>query len=104
MKHRTLFAVALLVSLVFAGVVSYYASSHPDGLEHVAEQVGFIDTAEDSATSDGPLADYSTKGVGDERLSVGISGVIGVLVVVVLSTGLFWMLRRRGSDTSDGGR
>ena len=104
MKHRTLFAVALLVSLLLAGVVSYYASSHPDGLEHVAEQVGFIDTAEDSATADSPLADYSTKGVGDERLSVGISGVIGVLVVVVLSTGLFWMLRRRGSDTSDGGR
>ena len=36
-------------ALLVAGVASYYASSHPDGLEHVAEQTGFIDSAEDSA-------------------------------------------------------
>lgn len=101
MKNRTFLAVGLLVCLLVAGGVSYYASSHPDGLEHVAEQVGFIDTAEDSATADSPLADYTTKGVDDERLSVGISGVVGVLVVVGLSTGLFWLLRRRDSRVSD---
>ena len=86
----------LLVSLLVAGVASYYASAHPDGLEYVAEQTGFIDSAEDSATADSPLADYSTKGVEDQRLSVGIAGVVGVLVMLVLSTGLFWVLRRRG--------
>ena len=48
-----------------AGVASYYASSHPDGLEHVAEQTGFLDSAEDSATADSPLADYQTSGVDD---------------------------------------
>lgn len=85
----------LLVSLLVAGVASYYASAHPDGLEYVAEQTGFIDSAEDSAVADGPLADYSTRGVDDERLSVGIAGVVGVLVMLVLSTGLFWVLRRR---------
>ena len=31
----------LLVSLLVAGVASYYASCHPDGLEYVAEQTGF---------------------------------------------------------------
>ncbi|NYE35187.1 cobalt/nickel transport system permease protein/cobalt/nickel transport protein [Nocardioides cavernae] len=89
------FVVALLVSLLVAGVASYYASAHPDGLEHVAEQTGFIDSAEDSATADSPLADYQTSGIDDARLSGGVAGVIGVLVMLLLSTGLFWLIRRR---------
>jgi cobalt/nickel transport protein len=96
MKQRTFLALGLLVCLLLAGVASYYASSHPDGLEHVAEQTGFIDSAEDSATADSPLADYSTRGVDDARLSGGIAGVVGVVVMLLLSTALFWGLRRRG--------
>jgi cobalt/nickel transport system permease protein/cobalt/nickel transport protein len=92
---RRFFVVALLVSLLVAGVASYYASAHPDGLEHVAEQTGFIDSAEDSATADSPLADYQTSGIDDARLSGGVAGVIGVLVMLLLSTGLFWLIRRR---------
>ena len=56
---------------------SYYASSHPDGLEYVAGKTGFLDQADDSPTADSPLADYSTKGVDDDRLSGGIAGVAG---------------------------
>ena len=96
MSTRRFFAVALVVSLLVAGVASYYASSHPDGLEYVAEQTGFIDSAEDSATADSPLADYQTSGVDDARISGGLAGVIGVVVMLVLSTGLFWLVRRRG--------
>ena len=92
---RRFFAVALLVSLLVAGVASYYASSHPDGLEYVAEQTGFIDSAEDSATADSPLADYQTPGSTTRGISGGLAGVIGVVVMLVLSTGLFWVVRRR---------
>jgi cobalt/nickel transport protein len=101
MSTRRFFAVALVVSLLVAGVASYYASSHPDGLEYVAEQTGFIDSAEDSATADSPLADYQTSGVDDARISGGLAGVIGVVVMLVLSTGLFWLVRRRGTGDSD---
>lgn len=98
MKQRTFLALGLLVCLLVAGVASYYASSHPDGLEYVAEQTGFRDSAEDSATADSPLADYSTRGVDDERLSGGLAGVIGVVVMLLLSSGLFWALRRRQDE------
>ena len=46
----------LLACLLIAGVGSYYASSHPDGLEFVAESAGFSDSAKDSAASDSPIA------------------------------------------------
>ena len=95
MTTRRFFVVALVVSLLVAGVASYYASAHPDGLEYVAEQTGFIDQAEDSATADSPLADYQTAGVDDARLSGGLAGIIGVVVMLSLSTGLFWLIRRR---------
>ncbi|WP_194846731.1 PDGLE domain-containing protein, partial [Mumia zhuanghuii] len=61
LSTRTLVAVGLLVALVLAGVVSYYASSHPDGLEYVATDKGFLDTAkEHESSADSPMSDYST--------------------------------------------
>jgi cobalt/nickel transport system permease protein/cobalt/nickel transport protein len=94
-RPRRYAIVALLVALLLAGVGSYYASSHPDGLEYVAEQAGFADRAVDSPAGESPLADYRAKGVGDARLSGGLAGVAGTLVVLGLAGGLFWVLRRR---------
>ncbi|MDN4172555.1 PDGLE domain-containing protein [Nocardioides sp. SOB77] len=98
---RALVVVGLVVALLVAGVASYYASSHPDGLEHVAGETGFLDSAEDSPTADSPFADYTTEGVEDERLSVGIAGVLGTLVVLVLAGGLALALRRRTPTPDD---
>jgi type IV secretory pathway TrbD component len=97
----------LAVSLLLAGVVSYYASSSPDGLEKAAEDVGFIDWAEDSAVAGSPLSDYGVSGVADERLSVGLAGVVGVALTAAVAFGLFMWLARRGQredvETTVGG-
>lgn len=93
---RRFLLVFLLATLLTAGVASYYASSHPDGLEFVAEKTGFLDRAEDSPTASSPLADYSTRGVEDDRVSVGIAGIVGSVLVLALAGGLFWALRRPG--------
>lgn len=100
-SNRRFFLVLAAVTLVVAGVVSYYASAHPDGLEYVAESTGFMDTAEDHANGDGPLADYAVKGVDDERVSGGLAGVIGVGVTLAVAGGLALVLRRR-TATDDG--
>lgn len=84
-----------VLSLILAGFVSFYASSHPDGLEKVAEEIGFIETAKDHANADGALADYGVAGVENERASVGIAGVIGVAVTGAVATGLFMYLGKR---------
>jgi cobalt/nickel transport protein len=94
-SRRTFLLTFLAVALLVAGVASFYASSHPDGLEYVAERTGFLHAAEDSAASRSPMADYTTRGVDDERLSGGVAGVAGALVVLVLAGGLFRVLRRR---------
>ena len=92
---RVVLVVGLLAALLIAGVVSYYASASPDGLERVAMDEGFIDTAEEHAAAEGPLADYSAKGVDDERVAGGLAGVVGTLVVLVAAGGIFMLLRRR---------
>ena len=95
MRTRTFVGVGLLVALLVAGFGSHYASSHPDGLEHVAGETGFLDSAEESRAADSPFADYGTKGVDDARLGGGIAGVVGVLLVLVIAGGLAWAVRRR---------
>lgn len=98
---RKFFAVFLLAALLIAGGASYYASSHPDGLEFVAEKTGFLDSADDSPAASSPFADYSTKGVNDPRVSGGLAGVAGCLIVLSLSGGMFWVLRRRAGGSTD---
>jgi cobalt/nickel transport protein len=97
----------LLVALVVAGALSYLASPHPDGLDTVAlngctvtetsagEQLDgtcIAQNAGEHAAAGSPLADYSLFG-GDG--TVGVAGVIGVLVTLLLAGGLFRLLRRR---------
>lgn len=93
-----LIAGGLALSLILAGGVSYYASSHPDGLEKVAGDVGFLDSAQESAVKDSPLAGYGVAGVENERISGGLAGVIGVVSTAAISFGLFYALRRFKKD------
>ena len=82
-------------ALVLAAVVSFYASSSPDGLEKVAGDIGFLDTAKDHANSDFALADYGVAGVENERFSVGLAGTIGVVTTGLVAVVLFMALGRK---------
>ena len=92
---------------MIAGVLSYAASSSPDGLDSAtqrgcetvevngAEQLRgncIAQHAGDHAMASSPLADYSVSGLGDN--SGGVAGVIGVVVTVLVAGGLFWLLAR----------
>ena len=95
MKQKSFLISGFIASLFLAGVVSFYASSNPDGLEKVAEDIGFIETAKDNANADTSLADYGVKGIENERLSVGVAGLIGIVATGAISGGLFLLLRRK---------
>ncbi len=95
MSNRKFIIVGLIVSALLAGGASFYASSNPDGLEKVATDIGFIDSAKDHANSDTTLANYGVKGIENERLSGGVAGLIGVVATGAISGGLFLLLRRK---------
>jgi cobalt/nickel transport protein len=104
-SNTRLFLIAgLLVTIGLALGVSGFAASSPDGLEKVAEDKGFLETARDHRFADGPLADYTVEGVGNERLSTGLSGLIGVLITFGVGLALFALLRamRGGSGPGKG--
>ena len=83
-SNKKFYLIFLLVSIGLAGIVSFYASSSPDGLEKVAGDIGFIETAKDHTLDNSALADYGVAGIENERLSVGIAGIIGVIATGVL--------------------
>ncbi|MCO1597934.1 PDGLE domain-containing protein [Micromonospora sp. RHAY321] len=105
----------LLVALLLAGVVSNYASSHPDGLDSSLLKGCTVDAddtivggscpaqqAREHELGDSPLADYGVQGVGNDFLSTGLSGVLGVLITFAIGAGGFWLLRRRGGTSTPG--
>ena len=93
MKRLLIFGGVVAVAL--AAVVSFYASSQPDGLEKVAGDYGILDNGRDSATATSPLADYSLSGVSNERLGGAAAGLVGVAATAAVGFGLFYTLRRR---------
>lgn len=92
---------AFVVALILAGVLSYYASGSPDGLNRVALDKGFSDTEKPHGTADGPLAGYSITGVDNERLAGGLAGIVGVVVVLSVASGLAFAVRRRRDEVSN---
>ena len=94
-KNKKFLVSGFVVSLFLAGVVSFYASSDPDGLEKVAQDIGFLDTAKEHTNADGVLADYGVKGIENERASVGVAGVIGVIGTAIVGGLLFTFLARK---------
>jgi hypothetical protein len=83
-RTRALLLGGLLLALVLAGGVSYYASSSPDGLNKVAAEKGFDAAAQDHPLADSPVAGYEVRGVHDGRLSGGLAGIAGVVVTLAI--------------------
>jgi cobalt/nickel transport protein len=104
----------LLVALLLAGVVSSFASGSPDGLDATARQGCTFDAdgritggtcmaqkEQEHQLDDSPLAGYGIRGLGNDALSTGLSGVLGVLVTFGIGAGLFRLVRRRpGADAN----
>lgn len=79
---------AMVVALGFAAVVSQFAVDDPDGLERVAEDEGFIESATDHAFGDSIFADYATRGIDNAQLSLAVAGIAGVIVTVAVMAGM----------------
>lgn len=101
MGWRAFTIAGLLVAVVVATVVSQFAVDNPDGLEFVAQEQGFIDSATDHAFGSFPFADYATAGVENETLSLALAGVVGVTVSLVVMGGIVLAVRDRRTGPLD---
>jgi len=84
--------VGLLLALLIA-LFSPLASPHPDGLERVAEDKGFLDRAREAPYQ--LIPDYLFPGIENEQLATIVAGLLGTLVMFGVGFGLAWVLRRR---------
>jgi cobalt/nickel transport system permease protein len=88
--------VALIVVLL-----APLASTNPDGLERVAQDIGFIERGADAPYQ--ILPDYTIPLLGETALSTILAGVIGALVVAILVIVAVRLLRRPVAATSETG-
>ena len=93
-SNKVLLSVGTAVALALAFFVSPLASSSPDGLEKVAADKKIDANVGNHALASGPLADYSTSGVDNERLSTGVAGVVGTVLTLGIGYGVFALVKR----------
>jgi cobalt/nickel transport system permease protein len=98
---RGSFSVGLAATLLIAGVVSLFASAHPDGLQFVGAKLGFEIAAKHSATATSPLANYGVSGVGNSQVSGALAGIIGVLVTIVVGLLIAKLASLRSATRAD---
>jgi cobalt/nickel transport system permease protein len=87
-----------LVIAIALAIASPLASTHPDGLEYVAGQLGFLNKAR--AASFGVIPDYVLPGVSNRDLATILAGIIGVMIVFGVALAIAYMRRNRQSAVS----
>ncbi len=88
----------LLLTLLLAALAPL-ASTHPDGLEWVAERAGFIEAAQSPAYT--LIPDYVFPGISNEAAATILAGVVGALVVLSVTIFTARARRSRHSVTGD---
>ena len=95
-KQATGGALVWVIGLIIAiglAIASPLASSHPDGLEWVAKQKGFLDAAR------GPLYNiiphYIFPGISNEALATIVAGILGTLLVFGVALAIGYSRRKR---------
>lgn len=78
---------AFLICAGIALFLSPHASAFPDGLEKVAEHLGFSAKAGVIPAVASPLVDYKMPGISSAIWSTGIAGLMGTCIAFLLSWG-----------------
>jgi len=73
----------ILFTSVLVITASFFASSFPDGLEFIAEKLGFLHKG---IAGSGLMKDYSVSFLGENGLSTAISGLLGIGLIMGIFT------------------
>ena len=92
---KAIWSGGILISL-FLIVLSPLASSHPDGLEWVARELGFIEAAKEPVFNIFP--GYAIPGISSEIFASIIAGIIGASIVLIVAIGSASRRRRKANQ------
>ncbi|MGA9382776.1 MAG: PDGLE domain-containing protein [Phormidium sp.] len=103
-RNRALIFAGLGIALLIGVFLSPFASSDPDGLDRVSQDLKFEDKAIEDAPAKklpfyGVFDEYALRGV-PEGIATPLAGLIGTLATFGLAWGMGKLLIRR-SDSSD---
>jgi cobalt/nickel transport system permease protein len=98
---KVVWIVGLLIALALA-VASPLASTHPDGLEFIAQQQGFIGKQQASPLQ--IIPNYTVPGVTNEHVATIAAAIIGVIVVFLVAIGVAFLRRNRSASSTVGER
>jgi len=87
-------SVGLVVALAVV-LLAPLASPHPDGLERVAEDAGFIEVAKDAPYE--IIPDYVLPGIPNEALATIAAGIVGTLIVAGVAFAVARLRRQTAS-------
>jgi cobalt/nickel transport protein len=74
----------IVIAIIAATFISPFASAHPDGLEKVAENFGFIDKATIAVDKSFYfIPDYTFTYIASEKWQGPMAGLIGVLIILI---------------------
>ncbi len=86
--------ILIAVGLAF---IAPWASRHPDGLEWVAAEYGFLETSQGPAYSLFP--DYIIPGIANEAAATVLAGIIGIFLVFGVAAGVAYFRRKRQTSS-----
>jgi len=84
----------ILIALVLGIFLSPFVSSWPDGLERVAQDLGFIERGEIRPIMSSPIPDYVWPGVKNEKIATSLAGFVGTLLVFVMGYGVAFIMKK----------
>ena len=89
----------LIVAMFLAIAISPFASSLPDGLERVAQDLGFFAKAEIKPIITSPVPDYAWPGVKNEKIATSLAGFLGTLLVFAMGYAVALLIKRNNLHT-----
>lgn len=104
-RNRAFVIAGLGVALLIAVFLSPFASSDPDGLDRVSQDLKFEDKAIEDAPAKklpfhGIFDEYALRGV-PENIATPIAGLVGTLATFGLAWGIGKLAIRRSSSSDD---
>jgi hypothetical protein len=86
----------VLLSLAIALLAAFFASAHPDGLEKVAETLGFL---EKGAERTSVMTDYTVPFISEEGVSTVFAGAAGVFIILGVFCAVVFILKGRSVNS-----